>query len=199
MGDFVFDGTAAMKWSPRFRLAFVAIMMGTVYGLLPVAGCFAQSQKQPAGQRSIADESLKKFLQNYTSDPQDRTTRYFYAPVDLKGDRKEIIVYLTGPEWCGSGGCTALILSADDSSYRVVTKLTVAQRPIRVLAATSNGWHSLGVWVRGGGVQAGYEAVLSFNGKTYPSNPTLAPRSTAKAEGKIVIPEELKDLKTLYP
>jgi hypothetical protein len=194
-----------MKWNVFFIKSYIAILAaGVLCASLSMVGCFAQSQEQPAVNASVTDESLKKFLQSYTKIPglpEDKTTRYFDSLVDLNGDGKEVIVYLTGPQWCGSGGCTALILAPEGSSYRVVTKVTVAQRPIRVLSTTSNGWHSLGVWVHGGGVQGGHEAILIFNGKTYPSNPTVPPaqRSTGKAEGKTVIPEELKDLKAIYP
>lgn len=191
-----------MKSDSSFKTDLVAVLTAIA---LFVAGCFAQSQKQPAASAPIAKEFLETFLQNYVKTPyvpEDKTTRYFDAFVDLNDDGKEeVIVYLTGPQWCGSGGCTTLILVAEGSSYNVITKLTVAQRPIRVLAATSNGWHSLGVSVQGGGVRRRYEAILMFNGKTYPRNPTVPPaqRSTGKAEGKVVIPEELKELKSLYP
>jgi hypothetical protein len=141
------------------------------------------------------DRALRRFLQNYagsSEDPDIRATRYLNAIVHLHGDNTEqVIVYLMGPAWCGTGGCLALILVPKDSSYIVMTEMTVAQQPIRVLETTSNGWHDLGVWVQGGGVQPGYEAKLSFDGKKYPSNPTMPParRQTTEVSGKVVIPE----------
>jgi hypothetical protein len=164
-----------------------------------MAACFASPR-----QTSTTAGSVKQFLQNYTrvaNLPDDKTTQYFDAFVDLNGDGKdEVLVYLVGPVWCGSGGCTALVLGAEDSTFRIVTKITVARRPIRVLTETSNGWHSLSVSIGGGG-RSGYEAVLGFNGKTYPTNPTAPParRSTSKLDGKIVIPEQLTDLKFVNP
>ncbi len=110
--------------------------------------------------------------------------------VDLNGDGKdEAIVYLVGREWCGSGGCPTVILASEASSYRVVTELSITQRPIRILSGTSNGWRNLGVWVQGGGIQPGYVAELRFNGKTYPENPTVPParRLEGKVPGKVVI------------
>lgn len=66
--------------------------------------------------------------------------------------------------------------------------MTVVQLPIRVLESTANGWHDLGVWVQGGGIQPGYEAALSFDGRTYPRNPTVAPaRRLEHPKGKILI------------
>ena len=71
------------------------------------------------------EESLKKFLQNYDGNPasaDERTTRYSAAFVDLNDDgTSEALVYLSGPEWCGSGGCSLLILRPDGQSWKVIT------------------------------------------------------------------------------
>jgi hypothetical protein len=154
-----------------------------------VAASFAQSQNQPS---SSQEDSLKRFLQSYLRDSDgDKTTRYFPVPVDLQDDgTQEIVVYLTGQMWCGSGGCRTLVLAPAGSSYSVVTRITITRPPIRVLNTKSNGWHDLGVWVQGGGIQPGYEAELPFDGKSYPSNPSIPParRSTEKAAGKVLVP-----------
>jgi len=148
--------------------------------------------------------SLRKFLQNYAggSDyPDIKATRYFAAFVHLRDDNtQQVIVYLIGRAWCGSGGCLTLILVPKDSSYTVMTEMTVVQQPIRVLDTKSNGWHNLGVWVQGGGIQPGYEARLSFNGKKYPSNPTVPPAQplTAEVNGKVVVPRSATG-EPLYP
>jgi hypothetical protein len=155
--------------------------------------CFAQTPRQPIPSQA---QSLKNFLQSYLGKPyapfeREGATRYSSTFVDLKDDRtKEVIVYVSGRAWCGSGGCVALILIPEGRSYRVATQTTVTRLPIRVLNTKSNGWHDISVVVAGGGIQPGYEAILSFNGKTYPSNPTVAPahRSIGEIQGEIVIP-----------
>src|ERR1019366_6602930 len=115
---------------------------------------------------------------------QQGATRYSSAFVDLKDDgTKEVIVYLSGRGWCGIGGCSMLILAPEGTSYRVVTKTTITRLPIRVLATKSNGWHDISVVVAGGGTQPGYEAELSFDGKTYPSNPYCSPGSPLRWRG----------------
>lgn len=43
--------------------------------------------------------------------PFSPDTRYALARIDLNGDGSEAIVYLAGGQWCGSGGCTLLVLS----------------------------------------------------------------------------------------
>jgi|CZKR01.1.fsa_nt_gi hypothetical protein len=146
-------------------------------------------------------ESLKVFLQKYLGEPdpgfeKEASTRYSSAFVDLKDDgTKEFIVYVSGRGWCGTGGCVMLILAPEGESYKVVTRTMVTRLPIRVLTTKSNGWHDISVVVAGGRIQPGYEAELSFDGKTYPSNPTVSParRLTGKARGETAITETTKD------
>lgn len=174
------------------RLHFLTIAIFAVC-LLLTPGCLAQA----TARSSTKEESLKKFLQSYDGNPGsagERNTRYAAAFVDLKDDgTQEAIVYLIGPRWCGSGGCPSLVLLPEGSSYKVVTKTTITQLPIRILWTKTNGWHDLGVWVQGGGIQPGYAARLKFNGKKYPSNPSVPPaQKMQKAEGKVVIAEDAK-------
>ncbi|HEX4595914.1 MAG TPA: hypothetical protein VH157_16630 [Bryobacteraceae bacterium] len=160
--------------------------------------CLGQAQRGQGSEPLIENESLKRFLQTLYD---DKTTRYSVAFTDLNRDRtQEAIVYLEGNGWCGSGGCNTLILAPDRRSWRIVTKMTVTQLPIRVLANISNGWHNIGVWVQGGGIQPGYEAELKFDGKTYPGNPSTphARHLTGKVAGKVVISSSSTEL-PLYP
>jgi hypothetical protein len=142
---------------------------------------------------SAREESLTKFLQSYDGNPvsaAEKTTRYSVAFVDLDDDgTPEALVYLSGPEWCGSGGCSLLILRPEGPSWKVITRTTITQLPIRVLSTKTNGWHDITVWVRGGGIQPGHEARLRFNGRKYPSNPSTLPaeKLPKNAEGKVVI------------
>ncbi len=171
----------------RFYFSSVALLAVGCAFLAPRG--LGQAQNQAAS----PEESVDKFMQNYLGPPssdKSNTRRYFSASVDLKDDgTHEVIVYVLDAGFCGSGGCTTLILTPKDSSYRTVTKITIARLPIRVLATKSNGWHDLGIWVQGGGIQHGYEAKLSFNGMTYPSNPPMPParRLTRKVAGKVVV------------
>jgi hypothetical protein len=170
-----------------FCLMMVAVVV--VGFTFLAAGCLAQPQHQPSSKQ---EDSLKKFLQNYVGSSADnKTTQYSSAFVDLKDDgTHEVVVYLTGEGLCGSGGCTTLILAPKDSSYKIVTKITITRPPIRVLTTKSNGWHDITVRVQGGGTIRAYEAKLSFDGRTYPSNPSTTParRLAEKAPGEEVVP-----------
>jgi len=160
------------------------------HSALPVA---TQAQQRPAVPALAPEESLKGFLQNYLKIPRlkyDETTRYSRAFIDLNGDGiQEVIVYVTSEGLCGTGGCVTLILAPKESSYRVVTRITITRPPIRVLTDSSNGWRNIGVWVVGGSIEPGYEAELRFDGKTYPSNPSVPParRLTTKVSGETVV------------
>jgi len=148
-----------------------------------------------------AEATLKKFLQQYEGPlASSSTTKYISALVDLNGDGKqEVIAYLLGPEWCGSGGCTMLVLAPQGSSFKVITRMTISNPPIRVLDTKTNGWRDLTVHVSGGGI-SGYDAKLSFNGKKYPSNPSVPParKLQGKTAGDDIIPS-LDNATPLYP
>src|SRR5215831_249939 len=117
---------------------------------------------RPQSQQS--QDSLRVFLRGYLenlSSGEDRTTQYAAVATDLNGDgTKEVVVYVTGRSWCGSGGCTMLVIAPTESTYRVIARVPLVRLPIRMLTSRSNGWRDLGVWVEGGGVRPGHEALL---------------------------------------
>lgn len=170
-------------------------------GALMTATCLGQDH---VSQDAAADGVLKAFLQNYLksgSSEFDKTTRYSAAPANLSGAKvPEVVVYVSGRAWCGSGGCTMLILRPDGVSFTVIARTTITRPPIRVLQTPTNGWHDVGVWVQGGGILTGYTAVLSFNGKTYASNPSVPParKLAGDANGEILIPKSAEGF-LLYP
>jgi hypothetical protein len=154
----------------------------------------------------VEANSLRIFLQKYLGEPyppseRDGPTRYSAVFADLNDDRvDELVVYITGHASCGSGGCRMLVLASEGTSFRVVTETSITRPPIRMLATKSNGWHDISVLVAGGGIQPGYEAELSFDGTTYPSNPSAAPahRLENEAAGITLVSSATNDV-VLYP
>lgn len=138
-------------------------------------------------------EPLKAYLRSYLSldgkIPPDTTTRITVASVKTNGGKsEEDIVYVSGQGWCGSGGCTMLILEPTESSFKVLGRVTIVQLPIRLLHSMSHDHPDIGVLVQGGGILSAYEAVLSFNGKSYPRNPSVPPaRKVSAVQGKVLI------------
>lgn len=182
------------------RLCFGRNVLSAVAGVLL---CAVTGTGQPV-RAPAEDRRLKSFLQDYAKPARgsgDKTVRYRRAFIDLSGQRQpEAIVYLNGADWCGSGGCTTLVLARLGLSYRLITKIPITRLPIRVLGTRSNGWHDIGVWVRGGGILPGYEADLSFDGRGYPSNPSVFPsrRSRPGEAGVVVLSVSMESL-VLYP
>lgn len=141
---------------------------------------FATSTGHPA----VKGDAVASFVQQTLG-----KSSYKRADADLNGDgRAEALLYVTDRDYCGSGGCTLMVLSPKGSSYRVVLRLTVTQLPVRVLPTSTRGWRDLGVTVSGGGITRSYVARLRFDGNRYPGNPTVPPAIPLKQpSGKILI------------
>jgi len=114
---------------------------------------------------------------------------YKQARADLNGDgRPEILLYVTDADSCGSGGCSLVVLSPQGNSYRAVLHSTVTQLPIRLFPTFTPGWRDIGVTVSGAGITKRYTALLRFNGRPYPNNPTVPPATPLrKPSGKVLI------------
>ncbi len=160
--------------------------------LMMMIGAIVSSQGQESTASSHPSEPLKTYLRGYLSlggkIPPDTTTRVTTVRVETDNGKGEEVVYVSGQRWCGSGGCTLLILEPAESTFKVLGRVTIVQLPVRLLSSKKRGRPDIGVTVRGGGIQAGYEAVLSFNGKSYPRNPSLPPaRKATETQGKVII------------
>jgi hypothetical protein len=127
---------------------------------------------------ALADEpaGLSDAVRKYAREPKPH---FEYALFDLNGDGvPDAIVRLTARTWCGSGGCTMLILRGKAQGYTPMAKATIAQEPIKVSPETLHGWHTLLVPVRGSGVQPDF-ALMRFDGTAYPRNPSVQPLASA--------------------
>jgi hypothetical protein len=94
-----------------------------------------------------------------------------WALADLNDDgRDDAIVLLSGPKYCGSGGCTMLVFRGTEQGFTLVSASTIVMGPIKVSAKSVAGWRSLIVYSKGKG-----EVVLRFSGSGYPANPSLQP------------------------
>ena len=169
-----------------------ALIAGLLCGL--IFGLPCQAQTHPRS-RSPRDAAIKNVLRQYLKEhniENASSARYMSALVDLNDDGKEeVVVYVISQDLCGTGGCLTLVLAPQQSSFTIVSKITISRPPIRVLKTKSHGWHDLAVFVAGGGIQPGYEADVPFNGKRYATNPSIPPahRLNPQSTGRIVIPD----------
>jgi hypothetical protein len=106
-------------------------------------------------------EDLKKNFIN------DFGKKFIFFEYDLNEDGKnEILVGLRGPYFCGSGGCTQLLL---DYQGKIITTFSVSGNPVIIDTNKTKGWKDLFIW------SGGKNRIVKFDGKTYPSNPSTLP------------------------
>ncbi|HEY6618614.1 MAG TPA: hypothetical protein VIY68_03630 [Steroidobacteraceae bacterium] len=108
--------------------------------------------------------------------PDDSPFRF--ALVDLNGDsRADAIVLMSGPRWCGSGGCTMLIFQGVDNGFEFFSKSTITSEPIRVSRKKVHGWRTLIVYSKG----KGNVLMRLTESRRYPLNPSMQ-RKASRAE-----------------
>jgi len=90
-----------------------------------------------------------------------------YAVYDIDDDGlKDAVILLKNEEYCGTGGCTMRILKGTRSDFVFQSETVRVIPPVMVLSATSHGWKSLAVALRGGGF-----GILAFDRKRFPLSP----------------------------
>lgn len=145
---------------------------------------YARNSCKDSGQ---PNSSLRSFLKDYLNTiggSEERSTRISLA--NLRN--KIIVVYVSGPMWCGSGGCMLLTLKRTGHTFTVLGKTTNVHPPIRLVSSSLNGKPELGVVVAGGGILHAYEAVLPFSAKGYPENATMPPsKPITLTQGRAII------------
>lgn len=106
------------------------------------------------------DDLAKNFI-------DDNSKKFIFFEYDLNEDgKKEILVGLTGGYFCGTGGCTQLLL---DDQGNVITQFSVSGNPVVIDTNKTNGWKDLFIY------SGNKYRIVKFNGKTYPSNPSILP------------------------
>lgn len=152
-----------------------------VTGSLALAAC-ATATTPPLSGPDRAREVDRFVSRSY---PDAARIDYALAWHDLDGDgADEAIVYLAGPYFCGTGGCTLLVLTRAGPAWRKVGDTSTVRAPIQVLVARSHGWRDLAVEVAGGGGPVGTVA-LRFDGAAYSGNASIA--APTRAEGAELI------------
>lgn len=155
-----------------------------------LAGC--ASQAADTVDPAVDSASIQTYI---AKDAQSEGPFAFdMVEVDLNGDGKEeVLVQMTDDSFCGRAGCTMFVLEKDEAGGFVrKMRATITNSPVRVLEASSQGWRDLGVTVRGSAMTPPYEARMRFDGKAYPSNPSMEPEVPATEGGTVVIWTEVR-------
>ena len=114
--------------------------------------------------------AITRYVQPIGLDWSRRTTRIAWIDITRDG-REDALVYLSGADWCGSGGCTLLVFEQMDprdaeefGRFRPSAEISMVSGPIRVVRSRGY-WSDLIVrsprgWSR-----------LRFDGESYPMSP----------------------------
>ena len=141
-------------------------------------------------------DNIKTFLvQDYLKEDlsflQAIDRKFQFYRIDLNGDgNDEIFVRFMGPYFCGSGGCTFLLL---DQYAEIITRFSVTRAPIFVEPTKVNEWSLLLV------KDAGVFKELTFQDGSYPANPSVlqkAPYDAPSGHAQVMFHDELYISKT---
>jgi len=95
------------------------------------------------------------------------------------------VVFLNGLSgYCGSAGCTLLVLDCTDDGYRVMGKTTVSNRPVSLSATSTKGYRDIKVRVKNEGIVA-----LKYGGKAYITNASNAEKSKKESSDLMIFDE----------
>jgi len=94
---------------------------------------------------------------------------------------------MKGNYFCGNAGCTVYLLTNEGKK---ITTFSIVDGPIAVSTGKTNGWKDLIIPSRG------INYLVKYNGKTYPSNPSVQPKFTGTVTNDMqkILPDNL----TLY-
>lgn len=138
---------------------------------------------------SAAIETLATFLGD-RGQVLDARQLFEYSFFDLNDDgTRDALIRLSGPNWCGTGGCTLLVLRGKGDRFEILSQSTLVQTPLMAADTKTAGWRDLLVNISGGGLPSRTVA-LRFDGQAYPPNPTTnAPVVTGNPNGTILFTE----------
>lgn len=145
--------------------------------LLVLLGLFLGTTALSFAQTKSAPEGIIAYLKTNYNDASETSRHFIYNAIDLNDDGKdEYLVELIGGDWCGSGGCTVLIL---DKNFKLNTRMTAVNDPIYVGAPggkeVTKGYANIYIQNRDGSV-----AKMAWNGKKYPTNPSVVTKTDRK-------------------
>ena len=152
---------------------------------------FTPQSTDPQTAANITNFLVNDFLKEDISFLQPNDRKFQFYKIDLNQDgNEEIFVRFFSPYFCGSGGCTFLLL---DKYGEIITKFSVTRAPIFVEPSAKNGWSIL--LVR----DAGVFKELIFSEGSYPSNPSMlskAPYDAPSGHAQVMFDDDMYPCQT---
>lgn len=131
------------------------------------------------------------YLKNDLSLMTENDRKFQFYKVDINGDKKdEYFVNLMSPYFCGTGGCTVVLL---DHESNVINRFTVMETPIYLENNKTNKWKNILVFSKG------KLKVLEYKNGKYPSNPSVvsdAPYDAPSGHAIVMFDENFAKPKT---
>lgn len=94
------------------------------------------------------------------------TARYLASRRDLNGDgSEEVIVYLMGPFFCGTGGCSLLVFTRGENGYTEIANAGTARPPVSLAKGGMNGYADIWYEQSGGGGPTEYVQLAFQDGR----------------------------------
>ena len=122
------------------------------------------------------NEKLVEAILKESGLTKENNNRYTYFNVNLKGTQSEneVIAYLWGDDFSGTGGGTMMIFDNVDGEYKFISKSTVVSFPIYIIQDQTNGYYDIVVTSSGGGTST-KTTVLKYENDKYTLNSSTAP------------------------
>jgi len=140
---------------------------------------------------NIRNFLINDYLKNDLEYLPESDRKFQFYKIDLNDDgSSETFVRFMTSYFCGSGGCTFLLL---DNNEEIITRFSVTRAPIFIEKTKRNGWAVLLV------KDAGIFKELVYENGTYPSNPSLLPKAPydkSSGHAEVLFDESNSNIKT---
>ncbi|MBW3698552.1 hypothetical protein EK599_23030 [Vibrio sp. T187] len=128
------------------------------------------------------DDAIRHYFDIHQTSPDD--TQYRWLTYDLNGDgNDELLAQL---DWCGTGGCTLLIFENHQNQWRFNSRITQVKGSITLGNKQQHGWQDLLFNISGGGAVPAQHK-LSYDGVSYPLNPSVAPLAQQQDNSQVAL------------
>ena len=178
------------KTFPRIRaIAFLALAVTSALLLSSCAGAPKPSGPEltpmPEAFNDPDDAMVVQAVRELLKDMKAPAFSQFeFSRHDLDNDgRRDALVLLKNPYgyWCGTNGCTVLVLKAHNNGFTLVNAVQPVRPPLYVSDTETQGWKDLIVRISGRMHQETRNVALHYDGRQYDDNPTVLP-ATSEAE-----------------
>ena len=132
------------------------------------------------------DDKVLQTLQKFDSALTKETFTYKLADISQNKSCRSPIVFLNGKSgYCGTGGCDILVLDCTADGYKIIGNTSVAMTPLYVAKTSTHGYRDIKV-------NAGRKGtvVLKFDGKKYPDNASIAPKTKVLPGDHLLLSDE---------